>query len=107
MPTPVIQAGYIPTMFEPAVEQEYFTQKISGVPEIIFPGTSANGEFHCYFLISLILLINAQQVDILYEIPDNMSFRYLLQIFIDVLLPIIYTSLIKVLDSIQSQFYIT
>jgi len=62
MPTPVIEACHIPTVFEPAVEQEYFPQKIAGVPEIIFMATGAKGEFHCLIQISEFLLINAQRL---------------------------------------------
>lgn len=53
MPTPVIEACDIPTVFEPAVEKEYFPQKITGTPEIIFFGASAKSEFHCLFRIPL------------------------------------------------------
>ena len=49
MPMPVIEACDIPTVFEPAVEKEYFPQKIAGTPEIIFFGTRAKGEFHFLF----------------------------------------------------------
>jgi hypothetical protein len=34
-------------VFRACVEQEYFPQKIAGVPEIFFMATGAKG-FHCY-----------------------------------------------------------
>jgi hypothetical protein len=51
MPPPVIEPSHMPTVFEIAVEQEYFPQKTARLPKIIFFCTSPSFKFHGLFLL--------------------------------------------------------